>query len=251
MAYAAGAGDALVGVVAFSDHPPAAKTLPRVGDAFRVDYEVLADLAPDLVVAWRTGNPAALIEQLQRLGYRVEEFDAPSLTNLPGQMRRLGQLASTEEQAERAAKLLQDGLARLELQFRSATPVRVFYQVAREPLFTVSDAQIIGQVIRLCGGRNVFGELDELAPVVGIESVLASKPEVILLAGPPAERETSRRDWQRWTAMPAVANGEIHDIDADLVSRPGPRLVSGAEQVCRLIDGARGRTGVSPVPSAR
>lgn len=251
MAYAAGAGDRLVGAVEFSDYPPAARELPRIGDAFRVDYEVLARLAPDIVLAWRGGNPPALIGHLRGLGYRVEEFDAASLENLPAQLRRMGELAGREAQASAAAARFRDGLAALEAAYGGAVPVRVFYQVSREPLFTVTDRQLIGQVIALCGGLNVFGELRELSPVVGIESVLAAAPDVILVGGPPDQAEASRKDWEQWTALPAVRQGEIHAVDVDLVSRPGPRLVGGAEQVCELLDAARRRAGLSPAPSPR
>lgn len=251
MAYAAGAGDRLVGAVEFSDYPAAARQLPRIGDAFRVDYERLAALSPDLILAWRSGNPNQLIEQLRGFGYRVEAFDAASLDNLSGQLLRLGELAGTPAEAERAAQALDGGLQALADTYREAAVVRVFFQVAREPLFTVSDRHVIGQLIRLCGGANVFGGLADLTPVVGVESVLDAAPDVILLGGPPDEAVASRDDWRQWTALPAAVRDQIHAIDVDLVSRPGPRLLLGATQVCELLDVARARLALSPAPSAR
>lgn len=250
MAYAVGAGDRLVGAVEFSDYPAAARELPRVGDAFRVDYEVLASLAPDLVLAWRTGNPPALLERLRSLGYRVEEFEAVTLDSLAEQLLRLGEYAGTGEAAARAAAALRSGLQALRDRYRAAASLRVFYQVAREPLFTVSNRHVIGQMIQLCGGVNVFGDLAELTPVVGIEAVLDAAPEVILI-GAAAAGQSGRGDWSQWSALPAARTGDIYPIDADLVSRPGPRVVLGAKQVCDVLAAARGRAGVSPGLSAR
>ncbi|UCG72019.1 MAG: cobalamin-binding protein [Chromatiales bacterium] len=239
MVYAVGAGDRLVGAVEFSDYPAAARELPRVGDAFRVDYEILASLSPDLVLAWRTGNPPALIERLRSLGYRVEEFDPTTLDRLAGQLLRLGEFAGNPDEARRAADNLQRGLDALRVQYRSAPSLRVFYQVAREPLFTVSNRHVIGQMIQLCGGVNVFGDLAQLTPVVGIEAVLEAAPEVILIGSAPVGVAADQADWSQWRALPAARNGEIHAINADLVSRPGPRVLLGADQICQVLAAAR------------
>jgi iron complex transport system substrate-binding protein len=239
MAYAVGAGGRLVGVVEFSDYPPPARDLPRVGDAFRVDYEALAALAPDLVLAWRTGNPPALIDQLRMLGYRVVEFEPASLETVANQLLELGALAGTADTAERAAAAFRAAVAALRAKYRGAAPVTVFYQVAREPLFTISKRHVIGQIIELCGGRNVFGELAGLTPVVNLEAVLEAEPEVILVGGQPGDHPAVLEDWRQWPTLPAVQAGSLFVVDADLLSRPGPRVVEGAAQVCAMLDQAR------------
>lgn len=251
MAYAVGAGDRLVGAVEFSDYPAEARKLTRIGDAFRVDYEVLASLSPDLILAWRTGNPPALIERLRSLGYRVEEFEPASLDSLAEQLLRLGEYAGTRDAAARAAAALSSGLEALRDRYQASSPVRVFYQVAREPLFTVSNRHVIGQMIQLCGGVNVFGGLEQLTPVIGVEAVLEAAPEVILIGSGPAEERAGGADWSQWSALPAARTGDIHPIDADLVSRPGPRVLLGAAQICKVLAAARTRAGLSPAPSAR
>ncbi len=96
----------------------------------------------------------------------------------------------------------------------------------------------------------MFGDLAELTPVVGIEAVLEAAPEVILI-GAAAEGQSGRGDWAQWSALPAARTGDIYSIDADLVSRPGPRVVLGAKQVCDVLAVARGRAGLSPALSAR
>lgn len=241
MAYAVGAGDRLVGAVEFSDYPAAALELPRIGDAFRVDYEVLAALSPDLILAWRTGNPPALLDRLRSLGYRVEEFDPATLDSLAGQLLQLGEYAGTRDAAARAAAALRSGLEALGDRYGPASTLRVFYQVAREPLFTVSNRHVIGQIIQLCGGINVFGDLEQLTPVVGIEAVLEAAPDVILIGSARAGALHGGADWAQWSALPAARTGDIHVIDADLVSRPGPRVLLGAEQVCEVLAAARAR----------
>jgi iron complex transport system substrate-binding protein len=243
MAYAVGAGDRLVGAVEFSDYPPAASALPRVGDAFRVDYEAMAALAPDLVLAWQTGNPPALIDRLRSLGYRVVALEPASLDGVAEQMLQIGRLAGTEDRAAPAAAGFRRALEELRDGYQQSAPLRVFYQVAREPLFTVTDRHVIGQVIVLCGGRNVFGGLGELTPVVSLEAVLETAPDVILIGGPPAAAAADRAAWEQWSGLPAVLAGQVHAVDADLLSRPGPRLADGAARVCELLARARAAAG--------
>lgn len=235
LVYTAGAGDALVGVVEYSDFPPAARDIPRVGDAFRVDYEALARAAPNLVLAWQGGNPAALIEDLSARGYRVEALRTGELGNIAANLRRIGALTGSERQAGRAADEFLAELADLRERHAQARPLRVFFQVARQPLYTVSDRHAIGQILSLCGGRNVFGSLPSLAPGVAVESVVAADPEVLLTTGAESELD----DWQRFATMSAVAHGHVYGVTPDLIARDSVRILQGAREICAHLEDAR------------
>ena len=94
--YAAGAGAQLVGTVDYSDYPPEAKKVPRVGGYSRVDLESVAALKPDLVLAWESGNNMTQVNKLKALGLTVYVFQPNTMENVADQLERLGQLAGTE-----------------------------------------------------------------------------------------------------------------------------------------------------------
>ncbi len=238
LVFAAGAGDRLVGAVKFSDYPSAARDLPRVGDAFRLDYEALASLEPDLVLGWSGGNPQDLLERVRGLGWRLVTLEAASLEGVAEQLLMLGKLAGSEKQAALAAKAYSAELAELRRQYSDRTPVTVFYQVSPEPLLTINDEHVIGQGLRLCGGLNPFGSLPGLAPPVTEESVLDAAPQA-MLAGDLGFGDDALLRWQRWSDLPAVKHGRLYRVPADYLSRPGPRLVRGIAAVCDALDRAR------------
>ena len=178
--YAAGAGDKLVGTVDFSDYPVAAKQLPRVGSYARVDVEAIVALKPDLVLAWDSGNPPASITQLRKLGIPVFVTEPKTLDDVARDIERYSTLAGTEALGKAAAKDFRSRLAALKKQYAARKPVRVFYEVWDEPLMTVNGKQIISDVIRLCGGDNIFADLPALAPTVSVEAVLAANPDALV-----------------------------------------------------------------------
>jgi len=237
--YAAGAGPALVGTVEYSDYPEAARSLPRVGDGWRIDLEQVLALRPDIVLAWSSGTPAATIERLRATGLRVVEVPTFRLADVPAALRLVGELAGTRATAESAAARFDAQMQRLRRQHAGARPVRVFIEIDDEPLFTVNGRHIISEVAGLCGGRNVFAGLPQIAPQVDVEAVLASDPDVILstddtIADP-------RAQWLAWPQLRAVRLGTIYSLSSDTVTRASPRLAQGAAEVCAALDAARGK----------
>jgi ABC-type Fe3+-hydroxamate transport system, periplasmic component len=119
--------------------------------------------------------------------------------------------------------------------------VRVFYQVWNQPLTTVNGEQIISQVLSLCGGRNVFAELPALAPTVDVEAVLAADPEAIIASGMDLSRPEWLDDWRRWPQLQAVRRGNLLFVPPDLLQRHSPRILDGAESVCRQLERVRAK----------
>lgn len=237
IAYAAGAGSRLVGTVEFSDYPEAAKQLPRVGDAWRVDLERVLALKPDAVLAWPTGTPETTIARLRQLGLNVVEVPTQRLADVPAALRQLGRIAGTEPQAEQAAREFEARVARQRASYAHRTPLAVFIEIDDEPVYTVNGRHVISEIVELCGGRNVFADLPQLAPPIATEAVIAADPQVILttddtIADPSAI-------WRRWSRMRAVRTGAIYALSSDLVTRASPRLADGVEVTCRALDRAR------------
>jgi len=239
IAYAAGAGKALVGTVEYSDYPEAARSLPRVGDGWRVDFERVLALRPDVVLAWSSGTPRATIERLLALRLNVVEVPTYRLEDVPAALRQVGDLAGTRATAEPVAARFEADVRRLRQQHSGSRSVTVFVQIDDEPLFTVSGRHVISEVVELCGGRNVFADLPQIAPQIDAEAVLARDPQVILstddtIADP-------RAQWLRWPQLAAVRHGTIYAMPSDTVARASPRLVKGVESVCGALDDARRR----------
>lgn len=241
MLYAAGAGEWLIGTVDYSDYPPAAKKVPRVGSYDRFDLEAISALKPDLVIAWETGNPAAPVEKMRALGLTVYASQPNRMEDVAGQLERLGQLAGTEAVANQAAERFRQRLAGLRAANAGKPKVRVFYQIWKAPLMTVGGPQIISSAIELCGGENVFGTLSQMAPTVSVEAVLEADPEAIVATGMGDARPEWLDDWNKWPRMTAVKRGNLFHIHPDLMQRHTPRILDGAEQLCAALDVARSR----------
>ena len=239
--FAAGAGARIVGAVDYSDFPEAAKRIPRVGGYSRPDLEAIVALKPDLVLTWRSGNADTVVDKLKSLGLTVYQSQPDRLEDIPAGIEKLGRLAGTEAVANKAAAHFRQHLADLRKQYAGKPAVPMFYQVWHRPLLTVGGGQIISDVIRLCGGENVFAALPAKAPAVSVEAVLATDPEAIVASGMGRDAPIGLDDWRSWTRLKAVARGNLFFVPSDLMQRPTPRLLDGAEQLCRHLETARGR----------
>ena len=171
LVYAAGGGDTLVGTVEFSDFPEAARALPRVGDAWRVDLERLLALHPDVVLTWTSGTPPDIVARLDTLHLHRVDIPTFRLADVPVALRTLGELTGTPAIARAAADSFSTQIAALRDQYAHATPVTVFIQLDDQPLFTVNSRHIISEIVELCGGRNIFAALPQLAPSISVEAV--------------------------------------------------------------------------------
>lgn len=234
-----GAGGRIVGAVAYSDYPEEAKRIPRVGGYRSLDMEAIAALKPDLIVAWPSGNTPAQVEKLKQLGLPIYLSDPKRIADIASALERIGTLTGNAGAGQQAAARFNRQYAALRTTYAGRPTVRVFYQLWNSPLITVSGDQIIGDAIRLCGGENVFASLPTLTATVSLEAVLQADPEVIVASGMAAQRPPWLDDWKRWPRLRAAKNDQLHFIPADWINRASPRLLQGAETLCKLLDGAR------------
>lgn len=241
LVWAAGAGDKVVALVSFSDYPEQAKEVPSVGSHTRMDLERLMELQPDLVIGWVTGNPPEQIEALRDLGLPVFSIEPRSFEDVSHTIERLSLLAGTENEGFAEADRFRQGIAALERQYRDAEPVSVFYQVWDEPLMTVNDEHLIGKVISLCGGVNVFGDLERLVPRISAEAVIGANPEAILAGGMGEENRHWLTRWEAFPSIDATARENLYFIPPSLVQRPTPRMLEGSQLFCEKLDDARAK----------
>lgn len=239
LVWAAGAGDKVVAVVAFSDYPPEAKEVTSVGSHTRMDLERLVALKPDLAIGWVTGNPQEQMQTLKDLGIPVFLIEPRTFNGVSDTIEKLATLAGTETHGNEVADDFRQGMAELEQAYADAPPVSVFYQVWDEPLMTVNNDHLIGKVITLCGGDNAFGELDRLVPRISEESVLAADPEAILAGGMGEENPAWLDQWRGFDNLTATRKGNLFFIPPSLVQRPTPRMLEGTRLFCEKLDQAR------------
>jgi iron complex transport system substrate-binding protein len=243
--YAAGGGAKLVGAVAYSDYPPQANDVPRVGDNRALDLERIAALKPDLIVVWRHGNAQQQIDRLREMHIPLFFSEPHRLDDVATSLTRLGVLLGTEKTAQEAATTYRREIAQLRARYAQRAPVSVFYEVWDRPLMTINGTHMISDVIALCGGRNVFAALRPLVPTLSTEAVLAANPDAIVTASQgattPERPLPALARWRAWPQLGAVAHDNLFAIDGDLLTRPGPRLAQGAAQLCEDLDHARSR----------
>jgi len=239
LVFAAGAGDNLVGVSAYSDYPPAVTGLPVVGDAFTIDQERLALLKPDLLLAWQSGTPAHVVDELRQAGYVVETIRTQKLSDISAAVLRIGDLTGRQHHAKRAADKFDAGLRILGQQYATSARIRVFYQVSKRPLYTVSKGHFVSELISLCGGNNVFADLEDLAPGIDVEAVIDRDPEVMLAATDAGA--DAFVEWDRWPNVASSRYGNRFLLPADEISRPTPRVLTAGAAICDALQTARER----------
>jgi len=236
--FAAGAGGQLQAVVEYSDFPAAVLQIPRVGDAFRIDLERIIELRPDLVIAWKTGNPQAALQKLKQLGISVWQMEITHPGEIADAVEHISLAAGTQAHGQLVAQNLRNRLTRLVQQNSGKTPVEYFYQIAARPLYTVNGQHIISRSLQICGGHNVFAGLPTLAPQVSRESVILANPQVMIAPEIPGE-PPALNDWNEWPRLQAVQNKAMLYLPADDISRAAPRLLDSIELACQLLDEVR------------
>ena len=239
LAYAAGMGSYMVAVSAYSDYPPAAKQLPQVGDAFRLDWERLVALKPDLVLAWGSGLSARDRATLEKLKLKFLVLEPRRLDDIPKTLRLLGKVAATDDVAEAAARAFEQQRAELEKKYKGGTAVRVYFQIAATPLLTINDEHIISDVLRLCGAQNVFADAPVLVPTISDEALVKAQPQLLLgIAVTRAEEEETTRNWRR-LPLAAVRQGRMGFVPPDIISRSTPRVLLGVANICSQVAALR------------
>ncbi|MEE8339812.1 MAG: cobalamin-binding protein [Xanthomonadales bacterium] len=238
LVFAAGAGKNLVATVAFSDYPEAAASVPRIGDAFRIDVERILALSPDLVIAWDSGNPRQAVSQIASLGIPVWSVEIRAPGEIAEVIKAIGIASGRTQSAGMAAANFQRRLNHLSRRYSSRRTLDYFYQVDEKPLYTINGEHLISKGLSLCGGHNIFHDLPGLAFQVTHESVIVANPAVMF--APIQDNEPNPLDlWLDWPGMQAVSGNALFTLPADKISQATPRLLDALELACSALDDMR------------
>ncbi|NWA44997.1 cobalamin-binding protein [Pseudomonas reactans] len=221
-----GAADVLVGVLDGGERPAALAHVASVGHYGQLDMERLLSLKPDLILLWPGSVGPAQREQLQRLNIPVYVAEPHSLEQLTTQVQAIAEQLGRAEAGQQLAAQLRQRLVELRQRYQRAQPLRVFYQVWNQPLYTVGGGQIISDALSVCGARNVFDDLKLPAPQVSIESVLQRDPELILV-GDQAQKEA-------WKVWPAMAE-RVRVVPDKGLERPSGQMLEAVGRLCEVI----------------
>ncbi|MGK3143018.1 vitamin B12 ABC transporter substrate-binding protein BtuF [Pantoea sp. C2G6] len=227
------AGITPIAVSAWSDYPPQAKQIEQVANWQGIRVERIVQLRPDLVLAWRGGNPQRQIDQLQQLGVKIKWIDPLTLDEMIAALADLGHWSPRPALAASAAQQLQQQEAALRQRYAQLPPVPLFLQFGQQPLFTAAKSTLQNEIITLCAGRNIFADSRVSWPQVSREQVLMRHPQAIVIGGDAQQAENIQRFWQPQLSVPVIA------INDDWLSRPGPRLLLAARQLCAALHTAQ------------
>ncbi len=235
--FAVGAGDRLVGVTTFCNYPEAAKTIAKIGDTMNPNMESIVALKPDIVFVSTASQIEAFTKTLEANGIAVYVTNPTTLNGLYGSLEKLGTIFGNSESAANIIVDLQGRESEIRTKMNSwpggglppGGRVLVFVQISKEPLFSIGKDSLLTQVVQLAGATVTTADIAEAYPKVSKESALVMNPEAIILSESPDNQEPN----DVFKNSPAVKNGRVFRINADIISRPGPRLIDALEQIAR------------------
>lgn len=237
--FAVGAGDRVVGTVAWSDHPAAARAIPRIGDATLLDMEAVAALRPDLILAWRSGTSAAQRQRLSALGVPVFASESRRLAHIATTLRQMGELSGHSREGEARAAAFETALAGLRRRYAGRPTLEVFYQVWHRPLMTVNGSHLISEALEVCGARNVFAGLAPLTPTVSEEAVVRADPDAIVTGSVDPAGPDNLDLWRGLKALRATREGHVLVVNPDTLHRASDRALEGVAELCAKLDRVR------------
>jgi iron complex transport system substrate-binding protein len=236
MLFAMEAGDQLVGVTDFCDYPPEAGKKPKVGYS-NPNMETLVSLQPDLVVAPNDFLKPDIIAKLEQLNIPLFILGDKNVEGIFVHIQTLGRIVGRSSRADTVAMQLRQQVAETQQRIQGMPRVRVLYVLNSQPLITVGPGSFIDQLIGMAGGINIAAKSATPYPRLSLEAVLREDPEVLVFPVGKAEgiSESEQQTWRQWSTMTAVKRGRLHQISADWLNRPGPRIVKGLESLANIL----------------
>lgn len=249
LAFAAGTGNEVLAVSTASNWPPQAADLPRISDDRSIDFERLVKLKPDLILLWHSGTATLVRARAQALGIPVFLSEPRTFEEVATTIERLGMLTNNIKIAQIKANEVRLEANKLAHRYAKKSQVSVFYQAWPRPLMTLNGQHFISHLIKLCGGKNIFSQSKISVPTINIEAVVIANPEVILTTKTSQHPPLDFSIWQHLPQITATQKGAFIALDPDLLTRPTPRALLAAYQLCEVFEKVR-QTRVSKKTNA-
>jgi iron complex transport system substrate-binding protein len=232
-----GLEDAIVGVTDYTDWPARLKSLPNVGSYVKINVEAVLALHPDLVLATDDGNPPATLQRLQDLGLRVVTMHLRDLDAIEGSILDLGATTGHNAAARRIVAEMRRVTSCVAARTRNVHHPRVLFAFDLDPLVAPGRGTFTNQLLALAGADSITRDVAQPYPHLGMESVVARAPELILVSSmnPAGDAARVRDTVAKWPPIPAVRSGRVQLIDASNLDRPSQRIVYGITLLARTI----------------
>lgn len=232
--YAVGAGDKLVGVTTYCDYPAEARQVRKVGDTLKPNVENIIALRPQVVFVSTASQLETFAGALEEQGIVIFVTDPASLEGVYRSIQKVGEVLGQDERAGKLVEELRERVAGVEARTKDAPAVRTFVQLDKA-LYTIGRDSFLTDLLDKAGGVSVTRDLDKPYPKISRETALALDPEAIILSDSPGNTEPN----EAFGNSSAVRGGRVHVVDADLISRPGPRIVEALERIARALHPGR------------
>jgi ABC-type Fe3+-hydroxamate transport system substrate-binding protein len=233
--FAVGGGERLVGRTSYCDFPPEAKSIPEVGDTLHPSLERIIALKPQVVLVSTASQLEVFTQQLQGQNIAVYVTDPHDLEGVFRSIGRIGEIVGRKDEANLVVQKLRERTAAVETAVKQRQPVRVFYQVSGEPLYTIGHDSFVTDLMRRAGGASVTADVPGAWPKYSNESALAARPEAIILPTGGSMGAANATVAEALRQSPAVLQGRVYKINDDHLARPGPRSVDGLEEMARAL----------------
>lgn len=224
--FAVGAGDRLVGVTSFCNFPAEAQNIPKVGDTISPNMETIVALKPQIVFVSTASQIETFTKTLEQQNIAVFVTDPNDLNGVLKNLKQFGDIFGTALQAESVIAGLQKRISAVESKTQNK-PVKIFVQISKEPLFTIGKDSFLTEIVRRAGGESVTADVPTAYPKLSKETASALNPAAIILS----DSEDNREPNDIFAGSDAVKNGKVYRINADIISRPAPRIVDALEQM--------------------
>jgi cobalamin transport system substrate-binding protein len=233
--FAVGAGDRLVGRTSYCDFPAEAKAIAEVGDTLHPSLERIIALKPQVVLVSTASQLEVFTNQLQGQNIAVFVTDPHDLEGVFRSIGQIGEIVGETDQANLLVQKLRERTNTVEQAVKPKKPVRVFYQVSGEPLYTAGHEAFVTDLMRRAGALSVTANIPGAWPKYSNESALAARPEAIILPSGGSMGEANSNVAEALRQSPAVLEGRVYKINDDHLARPGPRSVDGLEEMARAL----------------
>lgn len=237
MIFSLEAEDTLIGATRYSNFPPAAQKLPKVGSYVQLDLEKIVAMKPDLCLAIKDGNPLRTVDAIKALGIPVFAIDPRSIEQIMDAFLLLGDTLGASQRAEELVADVKHRLILVQKKVASSkSRPRVFFQISDGPIVSAGKDSYIDRLITLAGGSNLAGNLTGY-PRFSLENIMLLQPEVVLISSMSGDKSPAilKASWQRWPEIPAVRNNQLHVVNADFFNRPTLRLIAGLEILADIL----------------
>jgi len=233
---ALGATDLLVGVDDFSDWPAEIGDLPRVGGPANLNYEMIADLDPDVVFLIAEGSGTR--ETLISMGLPVVVLQPRDMQGIYADIALAGKVLDRREAADQVISSMKEAVSEVASALESVRPEdkpRVFFEIWPEPLMTAGPGSFIDALIDLAGGVNIAHDATEAWVTFSRETLVERDPQVIITTFEDSVKELREGTRPGWENIAACREGRIYHVDLNIVSHPSPRLVRGLVEIARVL----------------